>query len=359
MATAASRTERRDLGIESLRGIAVLLMVGGHIIGDRPDAGIEVADDSWWRFSVLALDDVRMPLFTVLSGYVYALRPVTAPSGLRQLVRGKVRRLLVPFAVLVPLMFAVKLLAPGVRDRPDPGDLAGAYFFGYEHLWFLQAIFQVILVVGLLDAFSVLDRWRNWCLVAAAAGLFSVFVHLPTVDDPVSVNDAIWLLPFFLLGYAARVHADRLLSPRRLALVAVALVPVFLLRLWTVIGAVDVPEVPDRALSLAVGVLVVVTLLAVRHVLTSRLLVWTGGFSFGVFLLHQFGGQGANIAAQVLGIRDPVPLFLIGMVAGVGLPILFELVFGRYAWVSWTILGQRPRPRRSRPQPVGSPVTDL
>ena len=97
-----------------------------------------------------------------------------------------------------------------------------------------------------------------------------------------------------------------------------------------------------------------VALLAVRRHLESRFLVWIGGFSFGIYLLHQLGGQGARIAAQLLGLDSPVPLFAIGMLAGVGLPILFELTFGRFPAVSWTVLGQKPSRRRSPLAPVES-----
>ena len=50
-------SSRKDLSIQSLRGLALILMVAGHVIGIGPDRGMQVADDSAWRYLYLALED--------------------------------------------------------------------------------------------------------------------------------------------------------------------------------------------------------------------------------------------------------------------------------------------------------------
>jgi hypothetical protein len=44
-----------------------------------------------------------------------------------------------------------------------------------------------------------------------------------------------------------------------------------------------------------------------------------------------------------MGIDADVALFVIGMVAGVGLPIMFQLIFGRWNLVWVGILGEKRR----------------
>lgn len=46
----SSAPPRHDMAIQSLRGIAVTLMVIGHVIG-IPGHGLRVSDDSAWRNS--------------------------------------------------------------------------------------------------------------------------------------------------------------------------------------------------------------------------------------------------------------------------------------------------------------------
>src|SRR4051794_34829890 len=95
-------------------------MVAGHVIGSDATRGLQVGNDSLWRLGYLALEDIRMPLFTTISGFVYALRAVGGGAAYGRLVQGKTRRLLVPLVSVGALLFAVELAVPGVNRRPDP-----------------------------------------------------------------------------------------------------------------------------------------------------------------------------------------------------------------------------------------------
>ena len=68
--------------IQSLRGLACLLLVGFHVVGVDSAAGLRFADDSLPRLATSLLIHVRMPLFTFLSGFVYAYRPVARGQAL-------------------------------------------------------------------------------------------------------------------------------------------------------------------------------------------------------------------------------------------------------------------------------------
>ncbi|MPQ97958.1 acyltransferase family protein [Modestobacter sp. I12A-02628] len=346
---------QKDLGVQSLRGLAVLLMVAGHVIGGDDQGGLAVADDSAWRFSYLALEDLRMPLFTVLSGYVYALRPVRTRAELGGLFRGKVRRLVVPLVTVGTLLFLVKLAAPDVNRRPVAGDLPRVFVFSYEHLWFLQAIFLIFLLVGLLDALGALGRLPGWGAAFAVACLLFFVTSvdlLPVSPDLFSLGGTLRLLPFFLIGVAAHRFPRQLLRRPLVVAVGVAFVPLLTLRLWGLAGGAAWPPVPDRALSLGVGVCGVLLLLAVRGYLRSRALGWLGGFSFGIYLLHVFGTSGMSVVTGRLGVDSTALAFVLSLGAGLAMPVLFELLLGRYAVVSWGVLGQRPVRRR------GSAVTE-
>lgn len=61
--------------IESLRGIAILLVVIGHVIGSTPAGGMKIDYPSFWRYLYIWIDYIQMPLFTGIAGWVYALNP--------------------------------------------------------------------------------------------------------------------------------------------------------------------------------------------------------------------------------------------------------------------------------------------
>ena len=66
----------KDTTIETLRGAVIILVVIGHVIGSASDGGMKVSDDSILRYFYFTfIDPLQMPLFTIIAGSVYALRP--------------------------------------------------------------------------------------------------------------------------------------------------------------------------------------------------------------------------------------------------------------------------------------------
>ncbi|MEJ5946300.1 acyltransferase [Pseudokineococcus basanitobsidens] len=345
--TGADLRSTKDSGIQVLRGVAVLLMVAGHVIGSGPGRGLGVPDDSAWRWGYTALEDVRMPLFTVVSGFVYGYRPLPKGTSLAPLVRGKVRRLLVPLAVVGTAYFLVQSTVPGTNRSRSWGELWSIYVLPYEHFWFLQAIFLIFLIVGALDALGVLASPRRLLLVVLLTSAGDVLLRVPSAFDVLSINGALRLLPFFLLGYGVHRHEVRL--TRRSGL---------LLALWlgasyavwaALLAGEEGPEgAARRALSLSIGIPAVILLLDLRSRLRSRALAAVGGFSFGIYLLHVFGTAGARMLAELLGLTSTGLLFLLSLAAGIAAPIAFERATGHVPMVSWAVLGQRPLRRRAR-----------
>ncbi|GAA1510482.1 fucose 4-O-acetylase-like acetyltransferase [Agromyces terreus] len=349
-------TRRRDLSIESLRGLAIVLMVAGHVIGGDGSRGMTVADDSLWRWSYVFLEDIRMPLFAALSGFVYAFRPVSTSAGYGRMVTGKVRRLLVPLVTVGTAFFVLQTVVPGTNVSGSASEIWRVYLYGTGHFWFLQAIFLIFLAVGVLDLLGLLRRRRSWIVAVAASSVLYVAVLLPEAWDVFSVNGAIRLLPFFLLGYG--VHRF-VANPPPLGLLvptAAAFVAVYALRVLDIAGVVDLVGAGERASRIAVGLAATLLLLLMRDRIRVGFLAWLGPFAFAIYLLHVFGSAAARLALGRAGIDGEIVVFVVCMLAALGLPILFEVTLGRIRWVSWAFLGQKPWKPRPKARPSDGPA---
>src|SRR5689334_19069336 len=104
----------KDQSIETLRGIAILLVVAGYISREfilpmdltHPSLTVSIL-----KYIEHTLSTIRMPLFTVISGYLYAASPVTFET-LKKLISGKFRRIMVPFLIFSTFQFLFFLFVP-------------------------------------------------------------------------------------------------------------------------------------------------------------------------------------------------------------------------------------------------------
>jgi len=294
---APHRAQERDTRIDSLRGIAIVLMIAGHVIG-----GMHVAASSGWTFSYALFADLRMPLFTALSGFVYGPRPVSSLPAYGPFVWKKTRRLLVPLVTVGSLFIVLQSLVPGTNSDVALSEIWRLYVFGMGHFWFLQAIFLIFLVVGLADAAGWLQFRGAGPWLLAFAALAAVCIRVPLQWDIFSVSRAIYLLPFFMAGYLLSQGAlDRAASVKKL-MPCVALI-LLTVRGNVVSGLIVLPQAVDSALGVTLGLTGVASLILWRDYIRWKPLAWLGVFSFGIYLFHIFGSASARMLLAGLGVE--------------------------------------------------------
>lgn len=343
MGVAGYNRNLRNLDIDSLRGVALLLMVAGHVIGSTASSGMNVQDDSLWRYYYISLEDIRMPLFAALSGYVYAYRFVPNLAGYPRLLIGKARRLLVPLVTVGTIFFMTQLVVPDVNQRPHFSDLWKVYVYGTGHFWFVLAMFLIFLTVGILDALGATSRGSRSALICLVTFGLSIFVSVPSAYSVFAFNGFLTLLPFFLLGYCVNRYRDFFTGRWVLMVSLCGFVAAYVLRITAVVTNAQWSSTLMQTLSVLVGLFGILVLLSVRRHIGHAALAWIGKYSFTVYLLHVFGSAGCRVLLAKVGIENDMTVFLSCMLCAVWFPIIFERLFGRVSWISWGILGQRPR----------------
>lgn len=333
-------TGEKNAAIDTLRGIAIILMVAGHVVGAQATEAMQVPDDSPWRYIFWGLQDFRMPLFTVLSGFLYARRPTLDWPQYGSLVKAKIRRVLVPLLTVGTLVFWAKLLNPESRSGVQPGDWWKPYIFGMDHLWFLQAIFLIFLIVGSLDALGFLDKRSNWLAATALSALLYISSLVPELAL-LGIAPAIRLLPFFLLGYGLQRFLPEL-SLTWLWGFVLALVAAFTPRILDLNHKIAIGDMRlDRTLAMVIGVSSILVLFHFRHALKNRFLAWLGQYAFGIYLLHYFALPVVWFGSRAAGIDDDFVKFSLGMVLGLGCPIVLQVFTRRSRWLRLVLFGEK------------------
>lgn len=325
----------RRLDIDRTRGLAILLVVFGHLMGrGRPP------DMAWYAAAFVGLYTFHMPLFMYLSGLTAQLsgQALAPPSAWPGQIARRAKRLLVPFVLMGVVIVAGKHFAAQVMhvDGVPQGLLDGLHdaFWNTDEspvimIWYLWVLFFVSLAVppllripGLAQGVARYAPAIVLGLVLFASGLPPVMYLNKLADHAVffpigllvafagaramAAFDRVWPLALLVLGGLVVATVLGLLDRR------LALLPCGLAALPAVHGLVR--ALGEGALARACGFfgrysMVIYLFNTIAIGLTKAVLIKLG---------WQWTAQGATLAVPLL------------MLAGIAAPILGKILVLRW-----------------------------
>lgn len=332
----------KNLSIETLRGIAILLVVVGHVIGSGPGGGMKIDFPHPLRYLYVWIDYIQMPLFTAIAGWAYALKPFSASSGFGSFAGKKALRLLVPMAVVGTLYFFVQYLMPGTNSKGELSQMWRIYVFPYTIYWYLPSLFLIFVVQWWIDSRKWMDTLAKWgvcCMAALILSRINDAWILHEVPDLFSFKGALGQLPYFFAGVASCRFAASLygsLEVRR-AMLAVSLLGIALIQVvWFC---------PGEYASLC-RLLYPVTLIPTLFLLLAlkwhhRFFVWIGGYAYSIYLFHGFGTSGGRIVLKMMEIDAVSAIFMFASCIATACPIGLDKVVSRFKVLSMLLLGKK------------------
>jgi peptidoglycan/LPS O-acetylase OafA/YrhL len=334
--------KQRIAYLETARGLACLLLVSFHVVGNKPWHGLRISGDHWMHVVNDVLGDVRMPLFSLISGIVFSAA-VRSRREWGDKVLKKVRRLLLPLFTVATLQYLVQLAIGEGENMP----LWQIYFLPYEHFWFLQSTF--LLMIAMLTASLFVGNAAKWAPLAAIFCAATYLIFDRWQPDVFSSYKALYLGPFFFLGVSVNYYTDPARNALSLPSVKTASL-VFLLMGLVVEGAVILGVVPsqfEKLSSLVVSLSVVTFILSWK--LVAKPLVWIGGYSYAIYLFHVFFTAGSRIALQRIWPSHPLEIaYAVGLAAGIFLPIALSIALLRRSETALLFLGVDTCSRQSK-----------
>jgi fucose 4-O-acetylase-like acetyltransferase len=315
---------KRNVEVDTLRGIACILLVFFHVVGDTPTVGLRIPEGHWLQVFNEALAYLRMPLFSFISGYVYGFRPYRGHA--LAFIKGKSRRLLLPLVTVGTFFAVVQAFTPGANTAVNQWWLLHIEPVG--HFWFLEALFIVFLVVIALERLNAISTAPGFAAIfALSAVLFDYF----TPTNYFAARGAVYLLPFFLAGLACK-RFDIVKPAARLLAGAVF------------IGAglvvMAFPRYSNQGTSMpALALGISSAFLLLRSGWRSQRLAYVGSFSFAIYLLHVFFTAGSRILFKKIGVTNTYALLTLGLAFGIFGPIVSAKIIGRFKGLNLWLLG--------------------
>jgi fucose 4-O-acetylase-like acetyltransferase len=191
--------------IDAARGLAIVLVVIGHIISQ----GSVPAGNNWFVVLMNMIYQFHMPFFMVLCGITFALSlPAFRSFGeLRAYSLKRVIPLMVPFVVLGLLVVVGKKVAMNFLDVSNPpGTFASSVLTllfdptesAVRFLWFIYVLAMYLVLVP--PFFYAIGRRPVVLLV------FGVLLQFFGWPEELAIQRAIEYLPFFALGMVLWIY---------------------------------------------------------------------------------------------------------------------------------------------------------
>lgn len=322
-ATSAAVRDRR-LDLDRAKGLAILLVVFGHIVAQQVPPGV-----GWYEPLRYLVYRFHMPFFLYLSGTVVVLAGTlaTPPQGWRRLAGKRAERLLLPFFALGLLILLGKLAAaqlvfvdnqpqgllPGLRDLFLTTARSPAIT-----VWYLLVLFLATVVAVPLYRLGL----RGNALVA-----LGLLLQLPEVPALLYLDRFASHFLFFAAGVWVAERQSWLLP--RFEAWQWLWWPVF----GAALGVASLHVLPDNWAMVLCGLACIPALHgAVRCAPIAQLQwpLWLGRYSLAIYLFNTIAIGCAKAALILLGFGWTAHWFALHaavlMAAGVAGPILFKML---------------------------------
>jgi fucose 4-O-acetylase-like acetyltransferase len=328
--SAAARPPRaRRLDLDRAKGVAILLVVLGHIVAREQPPGVE-----WYEPFRYAIYRFHMPFFLYLSGTVLVLSGLhkASPAEWPRVLRGRAVRLLIPFFGLGLLILVAKLLAMQVVhvDNRPAGLWAGLRDLFWTTgespavtVWYLFVLFlSTVLALPLL-------RLGVGTTGLVLAGLVLQAIEVP----PVAYLDRLAShFVFFAAGAWVAERQDRLLPAFE------RFQPLWWAAFASAISLALAGWLDARAARLACGLLSVPALHGLIRLPPVSNWDWPlflGRYAMAIYLFNTLAigfAKALLIAAGVGWTSDAFPVHVVALTAaGLALPILVKALLLRRA----------------------------
>lgn len=318
--------------IDTIRALAIVLVVLYHVIGSDPSVGLELAPPHPLRNLADILNEIHVPVFAAISGLVYAMKP-PGWSCLPAFLWKKLLRLAVPGTVAT-ITFAVALQVVAT-DFALPSPVWHLAVYPFAHFWFLQALMVLLTLTAITDAMTRgHSAWLT--LLLGSTALSAGF--LPGTNL-MALGGAVWLLPYFALGQLLWRYRSWIAGQKAwfciLAAVGIAAgLGADLVQINAFGGVNPHHSAPENILLSMAVCLGIVAIPALGWI------AWLAAPSFVIYLYHPLATSATRRALADLGIENYGIHIVLGVAAGVAVPLAIYVAATQHFWGKRLVIGQ-------------------
>lgn len=335
MSSHRSYETTRVYWLDSLRGLAIIAVVIGHINIGLMQAGLTKPNPDFFRYLHTLLYLVHMPLFAFLFG-------LNIPAAWEKRLNWKyVKQRILLFFYLYLVWTAIQGSFEVLGSSFSNGDTAWTNVVNImhplAHLWYLP--WMMIVYTALI----LLKPWRSSPRAVCTVATFSIISWISWgMDYPEFYRRGIAIAIFAVLGSIIGTKRIGALGALKLNLLFPVILVLSLTLVIVVINAdhLTVPTLANSSITLqskilgilvsCTGILVLIlcgALVGKRFRLSFFELL--GIYSLQIYLMHLLITPTSRIILMKVGVQEPWIIMTVSLIGGIGIPLLCATILNK------------------------------
>ena len=327
---------QKDDGIETLRGIAIIFLVAAHVVGGDSTKGMNVSAESGLRYLFDSFRFIHVPLFTMISGFVYSLRPVT-PGSYFLFVKGKIRIILIPMISVGLIHFMLKSVVKSVNNPERYVSIWKNFIYPNDHFWFLQSLFLIFLIIPLFDRPN--SNKPSLLLYILTGSAIVLYLFSDMIPILLGLSGGAFLMVFFIFGLILQRYNVILRSQEILRISIILLGAGIVLIQMKLSGLLYIPGICFDLIELISAFALGFILFKVRRPI--GILVYTGSFSFSIYLFHVMFSAASRIIIRDFSPELESLVFFISLGSGIIFSVMLTMVLRKWVITRRVFLGEK------------------
>lgn len=311
----------REVYIDYAKGIAILCVILGHIIGGLEDTGLH---NKLFCNLHTAIYCFHMPLMFVCSGYLEGYADLRDKYySFDRYCWHNIKALYIPYLIFAYTFWAVKFLVFEGNNKVALSGLITNVYSGYMSFWFLMALLLIKMIHGLFEYLEV----KAYVNVFFWIVIFVINIVLLAYGEDIGVLYWLYWGIYYCIGFYMNKY--RLLE-RKSVLIVWSI-------MFGVIGLILPGEIETiyRKFFIGVAVSVMILLLAYEVKLKNRFIIYAGRNSMVFYLFHLFTTPSIRALLSHYQISNYVVYVAVEFIGSVVMCIILIELFSKVSFLHW------------------------
>ena len=317
--------------LDSLKGFAIFLVVVGHVILGYMHTGMFIEHQWSLQFVYDVIYSFHMPLFFIISGFLYKLTWRQKDIRLAKSISNKVLNMVLMYILFSVVFWIFKYIAAEygniqMSDQFILMDLLYIFISPLAYLWFLYVLIWLFLTVPIFES------------IIKPTTVFIIFLCLYFFMPPVHgllkiINLIIYGGVYFTLGSVLCMYQDQLRTIICNKLIGIGFISI-------VLAVITFPYIEVHNILkfiCAISGSVFLSILFFKFKNIKWVTIWNicGRYSLGIYILHLYFSGPLRTIFKHLSIDNIMVCLILSCMISTIVPIFIVKFFDRYTLTSW------------------------